>query len=120
MQHLKTSVSHAVRTNNREANRIGKRTLDHRSTNPQVATFLEGEGNEWFKRNRDSTAPLQYWEQVLFLGLLREGLYRKPEVFLEVGSSSGNRLIRINSILGMDAVGVDPSSDAVSAGVENF
>lgn len=99
--------------------RIGKSTVDHRSTNPQVAAFLEEEGNEWLKRNRDSTAPLQYWEQVLF-GLAVQGSKHKPEVFLEVGSSSGDRLVRINSVLRMDCVGVDPSSDAVSAGLAEY
>lgn len=115
-----TTLTRFGPTAGRQNHWIGKSTLNHKGTNPQVAAFLETEGNEWFRRNHVSTPPpLQSWEQVLF-GLAVQGRKHKPEVFLEVGSSSGNRLIRINSILRMDGVGVDPSSDAVSAGLEKY
>lgn len=102
-----------------EDSRIGKSTLNHLSTDSQVAAFLGGEGNEWFNRNRGARPPLQSWEEVLF-GLAAQDLSHNAGVFLEVGSSSGNRLVQINSILKMTAMGVDPSSDAVKAGVETY
>lgn len=95
-------------------------TLSHRSTDPQVATFLEGEGNQWFIRNNQGVpAPLQEWEEQLF-GIVARGSHPQSRVFLEVGSSAGHRLTRINEVLGLSAIGVDPSADAIMAGTERY
>ncbi len=78
----------------------------------QRATFVRGEGDEWFRRNRSALgagAPSPANE--LFVEFLGPG-----DRVLEIGSADGSRLRELVDRTGCSGWGIDPSAAAVAAG----
>lgn len=78
----------------------------------QSATFTSGEGDAWFKRNRDKLGVHDPVSHVLE--------YREitPTSVLEVGCANGWRLLKLQERHGCRVSGIDPSWDAVHEACE--
>ena len=83
----------------------------------QRQAFLDGEGDEWLKRNfQSSSKQIWEWHKRDPLAQMIEGLPlpRGREVsVLEVGCGQGLRLYKMHQAFGWDVEGIDPSSAAV-------
>jgi ubiquinone/menaquinone biosynthesis C-methylase UbiE len=87
----------------------------------QSDTFLEGEGDNYFRRNKaalDSTATTwgKQFSEIDWLQQALAPLKDKIHSVLEIGCSNGIKLERICAILGASGSGVDPSRLAVAEG----
>jgi ubiquinone/menaquinone biosynthesis C-methylase UbiE len=82
----------------------------------QSAVFLEGEGDNYFRRNKAALDVPGEANEITWLG--RELLSFKEKVnnILEIGSSNGAKLAQICSILHAGGQGIDPSKQAVDEG----
>lgn len=82
----------------------------------QTAIFLEGEGDAWYRRNREALhaqnavreIPLQMFAPCLAAG----------ESVLEIGCADGSNLALLVERHGIHGHGIEPSYEAVSAGKE--
>jgi ubiquinone/menaquinone biosynthesis C-methylase UbiE len=85
----------------------------------QRDVFLGGEGDAWFRRNKEAMSRSEYAEN--------DGVYEAiksiaqsgpnpdgPLKLLEVGASNGVRLGRVQRELGIGVTGIEPSSAAVA------
>ena len=85
----------------------------------QRQVFLDGEGDEWFRRNiQKSPEEIRRWQETDPLAEMIKGLPlpRGPEVsVLEVGCGQGLRLHELHKEFGWNVQGIDPSSAAVSS-----
>jgi SAM-dependent methyltransferase len=90
--------------------------LDKANSVPlQRDTFCNGEGDAWFNRNRGASLVRDWIDECL------SNLIPSGSTVLEVGSSSGYRLQRLQvAINAIDAVGIDPSAQAVSSGIASY
>lgn len=76
----------------------------------QKKTFLEGESDAWFRRNRTNKhAPPDLVIEALVTMQLA------PEELLEIGASDGRRLRHIRDRFGTKVNGIEPSMEAVNA-----
>jgi ubiquinone/menaquinone biosynthesis C-methylase UbiE len=85
---------------------------------PQREAFLDGEGNNWFRRN-----PLDLDQQMSDPWNKRlAALLGENDRILEIGCADGRRVHAICQISGraVRAYGVDPSLEAISAGKSKF
>lgn len=84
----------------------------------QSAIFLEGEGDAWYRRNREALEvqsavreiPLQMFAPYLAAG----------ERVLEIGCADGGNLARLVERQAIQGHGIDPSHEAVCAGKEKY
>jgi ubiquinone/menaquinone biosynthesis C-methylase UbiE len=81
--------------------------------NKQKAEFLESEGDEWFNRNQKFGSKKFLLDQDRLLTELIELPLTSGMKVLEIGCSSGDRLVWLKENLGLDCSGVDPSEQAV-------
>jgi SAM-dependent methyltransferase len=85
----------------------------------QADLFLSGEGDNWFRRNQGALVPERVQGPDWALRLVREaGVV--PRRALEVGASNGYRLECLRREFGCEAVGVEPSAEAVAEGARAF
>jgi ubiquinone/menaquinone biosynthesis C-methylase UbiE len=88
------------------------------TTYSQRQVFLQGEGDAWFERNRQSDADqVAHWADQDPLAEMLENLPlpRGPEVsVLEVGCGQGLRLARLAQAKGWAVIGLDPSEKAIA------
>ena len=88
----------------------------------QADYFLEGEGDEWFRRNLSKSAfeeSLRFVEKVV-VHSAGSVLGQLCLPICEVGSSRGDRIFRISGELGLPGIAVDPSTRALESGREVF
>jgi ubiquinone/menaquinone biosynthesis C-methylase UbiE len=78
----------------------------------QRQTFLAGEGDAWFSRNREKLAR----PSVDPVEASIAGMDLKPTAMLEVGCSTGWRVQRLVKRFGASGFGVDPSAQAIEEG----
>ncbi len=83
----------------------------------QEAAFLNGEGDQWFKRNAAMLSEDVREDPALWL-IEQYGL--KPKKVLEIGCSNGWRLAALQKKYGSTCVGVDPSMEALRDGAARF
>jgi ubiquinone/menaquinone biosynthesis C-methylase UbiE len=86
----------------------------------QAATFLEGEGDNYFLRNKAALESRATSERGLFeidwLCQVLTPFKAKISSILEIGSSNGTNLERMCELLDAKGKGIDPSELAVTAG----
>lgn len=76
----------------------------------QKEVFLSGEGNEWFRRNRDSSMDVLF----PYLAPIFETYSNKEKLkVLEIGCGGGGRLKQISSAYGCQVYGIDPGNESV-------
>ena len=86
----------------------------------QKDIFLGGEGDAWFRRNKEAMNRAEYSENDTVYAAIKEVALSEPPLdgralkLLEVGASNGLRLGRLQRELGLKVAGVEPSSAAVA------
>jgi SAM-dependent methyltransferase len=84
----------------------------------QLRTFMEGEGDRYFERNRPVYAQADPATDPPLRLIESYGLH--PKAVLEVGCSNGYRLAAVARIHGAQVTGVEPSLAAIADGRERF
>ncbi len=85
----------------------------------QEKVFISGEGNNWFRRNRDYVTGSHFVERDQVLSLMR--MFKlAPRKVLEVGASNGFRLAEIARQYNAEGYGIEPSAEAVKDGQVRF
>lgn len=82
----------------------------------QKNTFLLGEGNQWYNRNKDSI--INKNSDVVVEVIQNRQL--KPTSILEIGCSNGWRLNILFSIFNCECYGIDPSLQAIEEGKNSY
>ncbi len=82
----------------------------------QDTYFFRGEGDQWFLRNKDALGSARL-DPPLYL-VEQYGL--RPKTVLEIGCSNGFRLDALNKQFGSQAVGVEPSLQAIADGRKKY
>lgn len=82
----------------------------------QSAIFLEGEGDNYFLRNKSALEAKTLASEIAWLGQALSPFRDKIENVLEIGCSNGAKLEQICSLLGAKGHGIDPSTQAVDEG----
>lgn len=80
--------------------------------------FLQSEGNEWFKRNKDYLDNEAAGKDIV-LSMMRQYSINPKKVF-EVGCSNGWRLGEIQKIYNAQCTGIDPSEEAILDGQKKY
>jgi ubiquinone/menaquinone biosynthesis C-methylase UbiE len=78
----------------------------------QKSVFLESEGNAWLNRNKGAVVKFDPGTDRLLPDLLELPLEAGMKV-LEIGCSSGGRLLWLQENLNLECVGIEPSEEAV-------
>lgn len=87
----------------------------------QDTTFLNSEGDRWYKRNlANSTMSLEERGQHDVVLPVLKTLSLRPQRTLEIGCSDGWRLALIQRDLGGDCHGLEPSAAAITEGARRF
>jgi ubiquinone/menaquinone biosynthesis C-methylase UbiE len=82
----------------------------------QESAFLNGEANNWFNRNREGLRSPDGSIGVNSVTAMLIPFKDEISRMLEIGCSDGSKLRSLCKNLDADAFGIDPSSDAISAG----
>ncbi len=82
----------------------------------QSAIFLEGEGDNYFLRNKAALEVKTAASEVTWLGQALSPFHDKIGNVLEIGCSNGAKLEQICAFLGAKGQGIDPSKQAVDEG----
>ena len=82
----------------------------------QSAIFLEGEGDNYFLRNKAALEMRNVASEIMWLGQALSPFKDKVNSVLEIGCSNGAKLEQICGLLGAKGQGVDPSKQAVDEG----
>ena len=82
----------------------------------QSAIFLEGEGDNYFLRNRAALEAKTLAGEIEWLGEALSPFREKIGNLLEIGCSNGAKLQQMCSLLGAKGHGIDPSKQAVDEG----
>jgi ubiquinone/menaquinone biosynthesis C-methylase UbiE len=85
----------------------------------QESAFLNGEANNWFNRNKEGLRSPDGSIGVNSVTAMLLPFKDEISRILEIGCSDGSKLRSLCKNLDADAFGIDPSSDAISAG-NNF
>ena len=80
----------------------------------QKNTFLSGEGNMWYQRNKSAFTTEKQKEDPVLLAL--EHCQIKPVRVLEIGCANGWRLAELHNRYNCETYGVDPSEEAIVDG----
>ena len=82
----------------------------------QESAFLNGEANNWFNRNKEGLRSPDGSIGVNSVTAMLLPFKDEISRMLEIGCSDGSKLRSLCKNLDADAFGIDPSSDAISAG----
>lgn len=83
--------------------------------------FWQGEGDAWFRRNREALhIKTQAIEKDHTFCMVQKFLEKKPRRILEVGCSNGWRLAELNKQFKCVCVGVEPSMEAIREGKKMY
>jgi len=82
----------------------------------QSAVFLEGEGDNYFLRNRAALEVRNVASEIEWLGQSLSPFKDKVNDILEIGCSNGAKLKQICGLLDAKGQGIDPSKQAVGEG----
>lgn len=85
-------------------------------TGLQKDVFLADEADQWFERNKLALSPDR--SDNVVEAISAAGI--RPRSVLEIGCANGWRLNRLHQLFGAACVGVDPSSKAITQGIETF
>ena len=77
----------------------------------QKQAFLEGEGDQWWDRNRDK---VKYPPSDPVIRAVK--MLPKPDSILEIGCANGGRLHELHELTGAECFGIEPSSEAINDG----
>jgi SAM-dependent methyltransferase len=88
--------------------------MQDRGGRRQKETFLESEGDEWYRRHRDAFTAAEESDDRVMAAL--QACAVRPRRVLEIGCTNGFRLSWIRSRLGADCHGIDPSALAIAEG----
>lgn len=84
----------------------------------QADSFLTGEADQWFARNREALAARQAEDDPVMAAIDRLGL--TPRRAVELGAANGYRLDWMRDYFGTDGIGIEPSAAAVADGHQRF
>lgn len=79
----------------------------------QAEEFLNGEGDNWYERNKHAELNYTVINSILDLGA-------KPDRILEVGCGNARYLGELHRYYGCEALGFDASEKAISEGRKNY
>ncbi len=82
----------------------------------QSAIFLEGEGDNYFLRNKAALEVRSGASEITWLGQALSPFKDKINTVLEIGCSNGAKLEQICGLLDAKGQGIDPSKQAVDEG----
>ncbi len=82
----------------------------------QSAIFLEGEGDNYFRRNKAALEVRSSASEIVWLGQALSPFKDKVNSVLEIGCSNGAKLEQICGLLHAKGQGIDPSKQAVDEG----
>jgi ubiquinone/menaquinone biosynthesis C-methylase UbiE len=86
----------------------------------QKDIFLLGEGNAWFKRNKEKLSKLDVTSDMV-LNAIKFIELPCPSRILEIGCGDGTRLENLKTIFSkIECFGIDPSEDAIRFGKEKY
>ena len=75
--------------------------------------FNNGEGDAFYRRNRDALDAYRFDEDPLAKMILASGI--KPSFVVDVGCANGKRLLGLCRHFKIPGMGIDPSHDAIAA-----
>ncbi len=84
----------------------------------QKNTFLSGEGNMWYQRNKSAFTPDQQKNDPILIAL--DHCFIQPSRVLEIGCANGWRLAQLHNRYGCQAYGIDPSETAIINGSKDY
>ncbi|RME65462.1 MAG: class I SAM-dependent methyltransferase [Alphaproteobacteria bacterium] len=84
----------------------------------QADSFLSGEADQWFARNREALATRRPENDPIMAAIGRLGI--TPRRAVELGAANGYRLNWLHEQYGTDGVGIEPSAAAVADGRTRF
>ncbi len=84
----------------------------------QADSFLAGEADQWFERNRDALAQRSAEDDPVMAAIDRLGVM--PRRAVELGAANGYRLDWMREYFGTDGIGIEPSAAAVADGRARF
>ena len=82
----------------------------------QSQVFLEGEGDNWFRRNKSSLDSKEVFHEAETIRRVLAAYKAKVGSILEIGCSNGAKLEALCEFFDARGCGVDPSESAVNAG----
>ena len=82
----------------------------------QSSIFLEGEGDNYFLRNKEALEVRSIAGEIAWLGQALSPFKDKVNSVLEIGCSNGAKLEQICGLLDAKGQGIDPSKQAVDEG----
>jgi len=82
----------------------------------QSAIFLEGEGDNYFLRNKAALEVRTVANEIAWLGQALSPFKGKVNSVLEIGCSNGAKLEQVCALLDAQGQGIDPSKQAVDEG----
>jgi ubiquinone/menaquinone biosynthesis C-methylase UbiE len=90
------------------------------SRNTQEQVFLNGEADNWFKRNESMLGESQSAIDVEVVSQFLQPFKQSIEKILEIGCSNGKKLQGICSAIDASGYGIDPSQTAIEDGKSRF
>lgn len=83
---------------------------------PQSRVFLEGEGNQWFERNKLRLDEVNQGGETGTVKRVLQPFKADIHRIIEIGCSSGAKLADLCSFFQAEGMGIDPSSSAIAHG----
>lgn len=88
------------------------------NSTPQDEFFVNGEGDEYFKRHQNWLTSVNKETDLVYSSLVSLDL--KPNSILEIGCANGFRLNWLYEKFGCYCMGIDPSSNAIKDGRKKY
>jgi ubiquinone/menaquinone biosynthesis C-methylase UbiE len=86
----------------------------------QSQVFLDGEGDNWFKRNESEITIQNIFYETDIIKRVLENYKDNIKNILEIGCSNGAKLFNLCSYFNAEGFGVDPSEAAVQSGGKKY
>lgn len=92
----------------------------HSTPADQTKTFLEGEGDRWYERNKEKLADGSAFFNPALLHESLSPFQQEINTVLEIGCGNGLMLSRLCQLFQATGEGIDPSAKAISEGGRQF